>query len=66
MKKPVCPCNHKCEGRTATCKFDGTCDKWAEYAPVAEKYRLVVRTAREKSAFPNAADNRNKKNHRRI
>lgn len=41
----VCPspCTPECTGRTATCKFDGTCDKYDKWKAEYEKTRAEVR-----------------------
>ena len=36
------PCTRNCAGRTSTCKFDGTCDKYAKWKPEYEKTRKAV------------------------
>ena len=46
MKKPNPPCGRKCESRTATCKVDGTCDKWAEYTKEKAAFQNYVRDNR--------------------
>lgn len=36
------PCTPECPKRTATCKFDGNCNKYAEWKVEYEKTRLAV------------------------
>lgn len=42
MRKPVSPCTRECAARTTTCKFDGSCEKYQEYAVIAKEYRDLV------------------------
>lgn len=39
MTKPKNPCGLKCPKRSATCKFDGTCEEWPKYEKAQADYR---------------------------
>lgn len=37
-KNPKSPCTRDCPNRTATCKVDGTCEKYAGYEDAKKDY----------------------------
>ena len=39
MTKPINPCGVNCPGRSATCRIDGSCNKYSEFATLQEEYR---------------------------
>lgn len=46
MKKPINPCTPECGKRSASCKFDGTCTKWAPFEEKQKIYRDYMHNRR--------------------